>query len=151
MKLEPPTNLKKPFFRRKQGASVTEVLVALVLLSMFIGGASRVNIMNYKLTDKAGAHYTASNLAKNRIETIRNMRQASYDHIMSMQETDVQVNNDGVEDSNGKFSRTTTIVETSTTDLLEIQVTIKIMNPVTREFGSEQEYLQSYVARLLGR
>lgn len=142
---------KEKVFKRKQGASITEVVVALSLLAAFISGAVKVSMAVYRLADKASAHYTASNLAKNRIETIRNMRQSTYEYIVSMEEEDVQIDADGVEDSLGKFSRTTTIEDTVVSDLLEIQVTIKIMNPVTREFGTEKQYLQSYVAKLRER
>lgn len=135
--------------RSKCGASVTEVLVALVLFATFISGAAKVIVAQHRVTDKARAHYTAINIAKNRIEYLRNMRRASYDQIESMLETDWQVDQDGVTDSNGKFSRTTEIRSTSVPELLEIRVTVKIRNPDTLEFGSEQEFVRSYMAKLL--
>ncbi len=142
---------KKKRFLYKQGSTVTEVVISLSILATFVTGAAKVNMATYQVAKKAGTQYVAANLVKNRIETIRNMRQASYEHITQMEEKNVVVNEDGAEDSSGNFCRTTRIVETAVDDLLEIQVTIKIRNPVTREFGTEQQYLQSYVAKLLDR
>lgn len=133
----------------KAGASIVEVLVALSLFATFITGAVKVIAAQHRVTDQARAHYTAINVAKNRIESLRNMRRSSYTQIANMIEADFTVDEEGLSDLNGKFSRTTRIHTTSVSDLLEIQVTVKIRNPVTLEFGSEQEFVKSYMAKLL--
>ena len=139
--------------RRKHcgGATIVETIVALTILATFIAGAARVILAHRQLSDKARAHYTAINLAKNHIEQVRNMRRADYAQIFAMTENGVPVNADGDPDSaNGKFRRTTIItVDTNNIYRLGIEVTVEIKNPITLAFEGENEHVKSYMAHLL--
>ena len=133
------------------GATVVEAIVALVIFATFIAGATQVILAHRQLSDKARAHYTAINLAKNHVEQVRNMRRADYAQILAMTENGVQVNAEGDPDStNGKFRRTTTItVGTNNIYRLEIEVMVEIKNPITLAFEGENEHVKSYMAHLL--
>lgn len=133
------------------GATMVETMVALAILATFITGAARVILTHRQLADKARAHYTAINIAKNQVEQVRNMRRADYAQIFAMTENGVIVNAEGNHDSiNGKFRRTTTITADANNDYrLDIDVLVEIKNPVTLGFEGEGEHLKSYMAHLL--
>ncbi len=132
--------------RRKQGGTIVETLVALVLFATFIGGAGRVILSHRQVADQARHHYIAINVAKNQIEQVRHLRSSDYQQIYDMQEENTRVNNEGETDEAGKFTRTTTI-NFINADLLEVVVTVNIQNPVTLTFD-ESETVQSYIAKL---
>ena len=141
--------------RRKhcRGATIVETIVALTILAVFISGAVRVVMSHRQLTDKARAHYTAINIAKNRVEQVRNMRRADYSQIAAMIESDTLVDKDGdpAPVNQAKYSRTTNISGTSVSELLEIEVIVKIKDPITLQFKGENEHIRSYMAKLLAR
>lgn len=135
--------------RNRAGTTMVETLVALAIFASFIAGAARVIMAHRQLTDKARMHYTAINIAKNQIEQVRNMRRSDYEQVSNMQEVDVRVDENGVPDSSGVFSRTTTISATSVSDLHDVAVTVDILNPVTLQFSGENEHIRSFMAKLL--
>lgn len=135
---------------KRSGMSIIETVVALFLFALFIGGACRVILAQRQVADKARYHYAAINIAKNRIEQVRNMRRASYSQIFSMRElgTRVDANGDPLP-GRGKFRRQTTITATSIPELLEVEVRVFIQNPITLEFETEEQHVSSYMAKLL--
>ena len=136
----------------REGGTIVEVIVALVLFATFIAGAVKVILAQRQLSDKARAHYTAINLCKNQIELIRNLRRSDYDQLLAMEEAGVRVNAEGIKDENGKFKRFTTITPDPNNDYrLEAAITVKIINPITLEFGNENEHLTSYISKQLKR
>ncbi|MEN7973640.1 MAG: hypothetical protein ABFR47_07375 [Verrucomicrobiota bacterium] len=140
--------------RERAGTTIVETLVALVLFATFIAGAVRVVMAQRQVSDKARMHYTAINIAKNRIEQVRNMRHLDYEQIKNMDEPapGVPVNQDGdpVGANEGKFRRITTITPAAHNNYrLEIRVEVKIRNPITLNFGEENEHVKSYMAKLL--
>lgn len=135
----------------REGTTIVETIVALVLFAMFITGATKVLMSHRQLTDKSRAHYIAINITKNRIEQVRNMRRADYEQIGNMMESDTLVNAKSEITPNGKFRRTTKIHTTPVLGLLEIDVTVEIKNPITLQFSGENEHLKSYMAKLLDR
>ena len=137
--------------KNKQGMTIVETIVALVIFAVFISGAVKVIMAQRQVSDKARAHYTAINIAKNQIEQVRNTSTQNYNQIISMAEDKVRVNKDGVPDDFGKFRRTTLILDTSTDDLFEIDVKVDIFDPISLEFKGENEHIKSYMAKLLDR
>ena len=127
-------------------------MIALAILATFIAGAARVILTHRQLADKARAHYTAINIAKNQVEQIRNMRRADYAQIFAMAENGVTVNAKGIhhDDKTDKFFRITTITADAHNDYrLDIDVLVEIRNPITLGFEGESEHLKSYMAHLL--
>ncbi|MDF7825192.1 hypothetical protein P4B35_14305 [Pontiellaceae bacterium B12227] len=108
-------------------------------------------ISHRQVTDKARAHYTAVNIAKNQIEQIRNtLTRIGYDQIFNNEEKEIQVAANGEVSNLGKFRRTTEI--TSVNDgMVEIVVTVEILDRKKLKFGKESEVLRTYLARPLKR
>lgn len=142
------SSLKKR--RKRSGASIVEVLVALVMLGVFIAGAGNVIVMIRKLSDQAQAHYVAINIAKNQIEQVRNLRRSDFDQILALQESGTRVDETGQSNPNGRFRRITRITKDSRNNfLIEVQVRVDLLDRVSLQFEGEHETLKSYIAHLL--
>ena len=138
--------------KKKQGMTIVETIVALVIFATFISGAVRLIMMQRQITDKARMHYTAINIAKNRVELVRNMRTADYQQILAMEEAGSPIDQDGLPDNPllSKFMRITRIIDDPNNAYrLEIEVEVKIRNPITLTFEGENEHIKSYMAQLL--
>lgn len=135
---------------RRRGMTIIEVLVAMSLFAMFIVGASSLMLMVRKLSDVSRSHYQAVNIAKNRIEQVRNLRRADYNQIPMAVENGVRVDDRGEPSPTGKFRRTTIITE-KTPNLIEIGVRVDILNRNTLTFDGEHEFLQSFIANVYER
>lgn len=147
-------NDSRSFSRKnsKNGGSIVEVLVALTLFALFIGGACQVVTSTRKVSDQAQAHYVALNIAKNQIEQVRNLRRADFDQILALQESNTPVDAKGqpTSESTSLFNRTTTITKDTRNDfLIEVKVEIGIKNRSTWTHTGEKEVLQSYIAHML--
>ncbi|WP_372794649.1 hypothetical protein [Pontiella sp.] len=140
-----------PSNRSRSGTSLIETVVALSLLAVFIAGSCRTIVAHRKIVDKARAHYTAVNIAKNQVEQIRNtISSVGYDQIYNNAEKDIQVAYNGEVSDVGKFRRTTEVIQVDE-NLTEIVITVQIINRISLEFGTEKEVLRTYIARPLER
>ena len=90
----------------------------------------------------ARAHYAAANIAKNHLELIRSF---DYSQRGDFAETDILVNETGLTDSNGKFRRHT-VYSAVSSNIIEIAVTVEIMDRKTLSFDGREETLKSYYA-----
>jgi Tfp pilus assembly protein PilV len=134
--------------KNQSGASMVEILVALTLFATFITGASKAIMAHRQVADKTRAHYTAINIAKNKIEQVREMRRASFAQIQNLSESNARVDENGApNETSGRFRRSTTITN-AMDHLFEIEVVVQIQNPITLQFGSEEEHIKSYIAHI---
>lgn len=137
--------------KSRRGTTLVETVVSLFILALFIAGSCKTIIAHRKVVDKARAHYTAVNIAKNQIEQIRNtISRIGYDQISNNAESNIQVASDGEINNLGKFMRTTEIIKIDD-GMSEIIVTVQIMDRIKLEFGKEQEVLRTFIARPLQR
>jgi Tfp pilus assembly protein PilV len=148
------TNTNKDRARNyKNGSSITEVLVSLVLFAIFIGGACKVVTSTSAVSDKAHAHYVAINIAKNQIEQVRNLRRSDFDQILALQESNTPVDGKGqpTTEEVALYNRTTTITKDTRNDyLIEVTVEVGIKDRAKWNYDNgEKEVLQSYIAHLL--
>jgi Tfp pilus assembly protein PilV len=135
--------------KKQSGTSMVEILVALTLFATFITGASKAIMAHRQTADKTRAHYTAINIAKNQIEQVREMRRASFTQIQNLSESNLRVDENGVpNETSGRFQRSTTITEVTPDILFEVEVVVQIQNPITLQFGSEEEHVKSYIAHI---
>jgi len=125
-----------------EGLTLVEVMVALSVFTMFIGGACHLLVRGRQMTDAARDHYTAINIVKNRLEKARTF---DWDHLGTFNETNVVVNEVGVSDPQGSYQRTTTVTYVKD-NLAKVSLSIKIRDRNTGAFGSEEECVSSYVA-----
>ncbi|MCM8782148.1 MAG: hypothetical protein NC828_03760 [Candidatus Omnitrophica bacterium] len=127
--------------KSKKGISLTEVVMAIGLVAICIGAIVGLVVQSVELGSGSEYAFTAMNLAKNRIERIREIRRdLSYTRLSEMAESDVIVNSDGVPDPNGNFKRTTIIAvdPTGYTGLTKVTVKVqykrkRLFNPVPIE------------------
>ena len=103
-------NTKQEKGKNRAGVALVEALVAITLFAIFVTGASKLLLAHRKISDMARMHYTAANLAKNRLELIRSF---GFDARPDFMENDIVVNMSGLPDNTGHYRRTTTIINTS--------------------------------------
>lgn len=140
-----PDPFKQNTSKLKSGGTIIETLVALTLFATFLGGAGKLLISHRGLTDVTREHYTASNLAKNRIEEARKFGYAALD---DFEESNTRIDSKGATLNSGQiayYRRTTTIEEITENRLKEMVVTVEIKNRKTLIFASE-EIVKSYIA-----
>lgn len=120
-----------------------EVLIALVIFAVFIGAAGKLLLSHRALSDAAREHYTAINIAKNRVEQARTF---GFDALDSFNETDRNVDQMGDPDAHGRYRRTTVVAHVTTNRLSEITVTVAIRNHRTHTFDGAEEIINSFIA-----
>lgn len=135
------------FVKRRNHAGITmvETVVALSVFAIFTTGACKLLLSHRKVSDMARAHYTAINIAKNRLELVRTFDFLQVDEFV---EDKVMVDASGVPDAGGYYRRSTEI-STVSSNLLELAVTVDILNRETLLFNPANERLISYFANYL--
>lgn len=136
---------KKDNSKSRAGIALVEALVALTLLAVFLAGATKLLLSHHEMSDMARAHYTAINIAKNRMELVRTF---DYGQVGNFLEDKVNVDASGIPSTLGNFRRSTEVSNVSS-NLLELSVTVEIRDRVTLGFGSSQEKLITYFAEYL--
>jgi type II secretory pathway pseudopilin PulG len=129
----------------RAGMTVVETLVALTIFAVFTTGACKLLMSHRQISDMARAHYTAINIAKNRLELVRTFDFGQVDDFL---EDKVVVDASGVPDSMGNYRRSTEVGNVSS-NLLELTVTVDIRNRQTLVFNPANEQLSTYFAEYL--
>ncbi|MCK4859317.1 MAG: hypothetical protein KAS87_02040 [Candidatus Omnitrophica bacterium] len=123
----------------KKGISLTEVIIATALLVLAGSGILGVIFQNTSAGQSVDYTYISFNLAKNRIERLREARNAGhYSTLNGYAETDVTLNRYGVGDPSGNFIRTTIIDPNYAANLTQITVRVnykrrQVISPVSTE------------------
>jgi type II secretory pathway pseudopilin PulG len=125
--------------------TVVETIVALSVFAVFTTGACKLLLSHRKISDMARAHYTAINIAKNRLELVRTF---DFDQVGNFLEDKVVVDASGVPDTYGNYRRSTDVSNVSS-NLLELTVTVDIRNRQTLKFNPSNEQLSTYFAEYL--
>lgn len=128
--------------RKRAGSTFIEALVAMSIFAVFITGACQLLISHRQILDMARDHYTAANIAKNRMELIRTF---DFDQIPQLAETAVRVNDSGVAATDGHFRRLTTI-NVLNTNLYELAITVQIQDRKTLAFSESEETINTYIS-----
>ena len=125
------------------GVTLVESLVGIMIFSGFIGGACRLMVTAYQLTDRATVHYAAVNMAKTRLERVKTF---SYDQVELCQEAGVVLDREGRPSNSGVFRLATTVQPRG--NVKDITVRVDIRNARTLRFDGENEQVISSVANL---
>jgi hypothetical protein len=131
--------------KSRAGIALVEALVSLTLLAIFLAGAMKILISHHEMSDKARAHYTAINIAKNRMELIRTFEFGQVDDFL---EDKVNIDASGMPSTLGNFRRSTQVSNVSS-NLLELAVIVEIRDQKTLAFSGSQEDLTTYFAEYL--
>lgn len=124
---------------------MVEVLVALGIFSVYSAGACKLILSHRKVSDMARAHYTAANLAKNRLEIVRTFE---FDQIPAFKESQVVIDESGMPNSVGNYRRST-MINSISGNLHDVVVTVDIRNRETLQFTPAHETVRTFVAHYL--
>ncbi|MCF7848660.1 MAG: hypothetical protein K9M45_07420 [Kiritimatiellales bacterium] len=131
--------------RKRAGVSLVETFMAVVIFSMFSTGVCQLVFYHRKMLDTARAHYTAVNIAKNRLERLRSVE---FDQIPDFSELQIPVNASGRPETGTPYRRSTTVTTVST-NLYQLDVTVEIQDRETLAFGGSEEKLVSFFSHYL--
>jgi prepilin-type N-terminal cleavage/methylation domain-containing protein len=120
----------------RKGMSLTEVLIAMALVALSIGGIISLLIQGIGMDQSVDYTYVATSLAKNRIERIRQIRMDSgYASLPETAETNILLDRNGNSSQSGDFKRTTIIDPSYAADLTK--VTVRVSYKIRNEFTSQ--------------
>ncbi|MEN8254947.1 MAG: hypothetical protein ABFR33_05695 [Verrucomicrobiota bacterium] len=131
--------------RNRAGTTIVETIVALTIFAGFSTGTCKLLMSHRKITDMARAHYTAINIAKNRMELVRTFDFGQVDDFL---ENNVVVDASGMPDALGNYRRSTT-VRNINSNLLELTVTVDLRNRQTLAFTPAKQEVSTYFAKYL--
>jgi hypothetical protein len=126
--------------------TLTEVVIATFLILLVMTSSYSLIVKSAELSRSARRHYIAISIAKNRLERARNFL---YNDLKLMAETDLNVNDNGNPDPNGRFRRTTTVNTNFAPGLTEVTIVVKIRNPHTGLFTPDNETIRSLFTEYL--
>lgn len=115
--------IRKRMLNSGKGATLVEVLWAILMFTLGIEALLAVYVQSAQIGKKADSVYIAYNLAKNHIERLKEL---NYALLPSAAETSTVVNSDGDPDPGGLFIRTTTVTPNYNGSALLTQVTIQV-------------------------
>ena len=139
----PPSNeTPRPFPTGKDGLTLVEMLTALLIFAMAIGGLCSLSVSAKQILDTSRDHYIAVNLAKNRIERVKTF---NFDELGLFSEVGTLLDGAGAPDMAGSFSRAT-VVSNVNDSLKEVIVTISIKHRKTLKFAPAQQQVRTYIA-----
>lgn len=128
------------------GFTIVESMVAVLILAIFVSGACGMIATAREIMDRARSHYTASNIAKNRLEHLQTY---DFDQVPLLAEDSVTVNKMGHPSGNGHFQRTTSVSNVAER-LYNVTVTVEIRNRLTWDFsGGGLERVQTYITEFI--
>jgi len=90
----------------KKGFTLIEILVAVGIFALVISGVVGTFILSVELSRKINYEYTATYLAKNRIERLKHI---DYALLTDAQETDTPIDENSVPSESGDYLRTTAV------------------------------------------
>lgn len=111
--------------KSNKGITIIECIVASVLMLLALGGILSLFMQNIKAGKMVDYSYISANLAKNRIERVREIRREQGLSVLpSLSEENVYLDRNGAPSPNGDFRRTTIIDNTYGVNL--VKVTVKV-------------------------
>lgn len=130
--------------KTRTGTTIVETAVALALFAMFMTGACKLLLSHRGAADITREHYTAVNIAKNRVELARTF---SFEALAEFGEDDTPVDAFGEPTSAaaGNYRRSTS-VNMVTNNLMELTVTVDIRNHKTWGFDGANQEVVSFIS-----
>ena len=130
--------------RKRAGTTIVETIVALTIFAVFIAGASKMLLSHRGIADVTREHYTAVNIAKNRVELARTF---SFDALPGFVESDVLVDAFGDPTAVGVGNyRRSTAINLVTNNLVQLIVTVDIRNHKTWAFEGASQEVESFIS-----
>ncbi len=141
----PDRNMGSDQRKRRGGATIVETVIALTIFAVFSTGACKLMVSHRKILDLSRDIYTASNLAKSRLELARTLE---FEQVPDLFENQLLLDASGIPSSSGHFRRTTTVSAVSS-NLYEVVIQVDIQNRKTLAFSPAKQDISTYVAKHL--
>lgn len=112
----------------RNGMTLMEVMVSLGLITLLGGGILALIVENTKAGQTMDYNYAAINIAKSRMDRVRELRRdKGYNNLSTAAETDITVDREGSPSENGKLKRSTSIITNfeGKENLTKVIVTVK--------------------------
>ncbi|MDA1044390.1 MAG: prepilin-type N-terminal cleavage/methylation domain-containing protein [Verrucomicrobia bacterium] len=138
--------IPSPFPSGRNGVTLVEMLTALLIFALAIGGLCSLAVSAKQILDTSRDHYVAVNLAKNRIERVKTF---NFNELNLFVEAGTILDESGAPDPAGSYSRATA-VSNVTASLKEVVVTISIKHRKTLKFAPAQQQVRTYIADISG-
>lgn len=117
----------RKFIINQRSMTLVEVMVSMSLIAIIAGAVLALLIQNMKMGQTIDYNYVAVNIAKSRIDRIRELRRdKGVSNLYTAAENNITVNRNGLPDSNGDFKRTTVITTNfgGNSNLTKVEVTV---------------------------
>ncbi len=124
---------------------MVEVVVAVALLVLAIGGAYRVLAMSMSAQQTSRDYYIGIVIANNQIERAKSL---TFGNLPLLQESNQRVDRIGTLDKNGRFLRTTLVEDSFGGDADLTRVTVIVELPPPRYSGSGSSPPSVFVSTL---
>lgn len=109
--------------KNSRGVSLVETVMAIALFAIGITALLGVFTQTVTVAKRADHAYVAYQLAKNRVERLKQLDFAS---LSTANETSMRVNREGTADPAGEFLRSTTVTTNYSGDLNLTQIDVKV-------------------------
>lgn len=131
--------------KSRAGATIVEALVALSIFAVFSVGACKLLTSHRRIMDMARDHYTAVNLAKDRMELARTFE---FDQLPELAEDKLIIDESGIPKTYGHYRRTTQVTMVAS-NLYQLAITVDIQNRKTLKFAPMEQSINTYIAKHL--
>ena len=110
----------------RTGVTLVETMASILLFALVVGSILNLAIQNMTMGKRSEYAYTAYNLAKNHIETLKSM---PFSNLANAAETDTYLDATGTPNADGPYVRTTTVATSYTGDvnLVQVQVIVQYL------------------------
>ena len=109
--------------RSERGLSLTENMMAVAIILIVLTGVMTAQLQSMSAGKRAAHAYTAYQIAKNRIETLKSF---SFSDAASAGETSTYVDDNGTPDPEGNFIRSTTVTASYNGDANLLQAVVSV-------------------------
>ena len=123
--------------RSKAGITLVETMASVLLFALVLGAILNVAIQNMTMGKRSEYAYSAYNLAKNHLETLKAM---PFSTLANAAETDMYLDATGAPNVDGPFIRNTSVTTSYTgdPDLVQVRVSVNyILRGSTRDNPTE--------------
>lgn len=113
--------------KTQRAMTLIEIMVSILLITLMIGTVLGLLMQNMKMGGAIDYNYAAVNIAKSRIDRIRELRRdQGFSNLSAAAETSTTVDRNGLSDASGDFTRTTVITTNfgSNPNLTEVEVSV---------------------------
>jgi len=132
----------------KQGFSLVEALISIVLLAIVMAGAYSLIIQSGSAIRSARNHYIAVNVGRARLERARNF---SYNELYMLSESDIVVDDSGNPTTLGSYRRSTTVSTNYQPNLTMLSVQTEIRDRKTNTFKGDSETVSGLFTEYLSQ